>query len=172
MFYVPVYTNLLINPVVGWTDGPMYYGESAYCGGVCGGMMSFAAHAALGLASALFTVGSVPDLRHAPQGKHLFSTCQLVCRSAPHRARHGHAGRSAALDSVTLPLLGPQGRPRPHLGRIKRMYDGHSWNPSSSATCISSFVSMNAACGARRGVLLDSKQHPSVAHLVPLGPHG
>ncbi|KAK2080890.1 hypothetical protein QBZ16_000744 [Prototheca wickerhamii] len=29
-FYVPVYTNLLINPVVGWTDGPMYYGENQH----------------------------------------------------------------------------------------------------------------------------------------------
>lgn len=33
-FYVPVYTNLIINPVVGWADGPYYYGQSAECGGM------------------------------------------------------------------------------------------------------------------------------------------
>ena len=35
-FYVPVYTNLVIIPVTGWTDGPYYYSPGAlvvHCSG-------------------------------------------------------------------------------------------------------------------------------------------
>ena len=28
-FYVPVYTNLVIIPVTGWSDGPYYYAPGA-----------------------------------------------------------------------------------------------------------------------------------------------
>ena len=28
-FYVPVYTNLVIIPVTGWSDGPYYYSPGA-----------------------------------------------------------------------------------------------------------------------------------------------
>ena len=53
----------------------------------------------------------------APATNALYAPCERSPIS--DHARYERVGRGAALDPITLPLLGPQGWSRPHLGRLR-----------------------------------------------------